>query len=178
MNAAGPWVGDVISAGFGRTGRHAVRLVRGSHIVTRRLFEHDRAYILQQPDRRVVFAIPYETDFTLIGTTDVEHEGPPGEATCTPAERDYLLAAVGAYFSAPPTVADIVWSENATGVPRPARGRPGLDPGAVRHPPRRRLAPPPPRPAVRWAVGDVPSPAVRIGSFHDRNRDVRHHVHA
>ena len=55
--------------------RRAVRLVRGSHIVTRRLFAHDRAYIFQQPDGRIVFAIPYEGDFTLIGTTDVEHDG-------------------------------------------------------------------------------------------------------
>ena len=78
-----------------------MRLVRGSHIVTRRLFEHDRAYIFQQADGRVVFAIPYEGDFTLIGTTDVEHDGPPGEVACTPDERDYLLGAVGEYFRAP-----------------------------------------------------------------------------
>ena len=75
-----------------------MRLVRGSHIVTRRLFEHDRAYIFQQADGRVVFAIPYEGDFTLIGTTDVEHDGAPGEAVCTPEERDYLLGAVAGYF--------------------------------------------------------------------------------
>jgi glycerol-3-phosphate dehydrogenase len=97
VNAAGPWVGAVIE-GFGRAARHAVRLVRGSHIVTRRLFAHDRAYILQQPDKRVVFAIPYEGDFTLIGTTDIEHDGSPGAAACTEAERDYLLAAVAGYF--------------------------------------------------------------------------------
>jgi glycerol-3-phosphate dehydrogenase len=110
VNAAGPWVGGVIRDGFGGQSRHAVRLVRGSHIVTRRLFDHDRAYILQQPDKRIVFAIPYEQDVTLIGTTDVEHEGPPESAVCTEAERDYLLSAVGRYFRTPPGPDDVVWS--------------------------------------------------------------------
>jgi glycerol-3-phosphate dehydrogenase len=84
--------------------------VRGSHVVTRRLFDHDRAYILQQPDKRIVFAIPYEGDFTLIGTTDIEHDGAPGTAVCSDAERDYLLAAASSYFARPVEVADIVWS--------------------------------------------------------------------
>lgn len=110
VNAAGPWVGAVIRDGFGRSGRHAVRLVRGSHLVTRRLFDHDRAYILQQPDRRIVFAIPYEGDFTLIGTTDIEHDGPAGEAVCTEAERDYMLGAVNRAFRTPVTAADVVWT--------------------------------------------------------------------
>ena len=98
VNAAGPWVGQVAHDGLGAHTRRALRLVRGSHIVTRRLFDHDRAYIFQQPDGRIVFAIPYEGDFTLIGTTDVEHEGAPGEAVCTPEERDYLVGAVSGYF--------------------------------------------------------------------------------
>ena len=110
VNAGGPWVGSLIREGFGRESAARVRLVRGSHIVTRRLFEHDRAYIFQQADGRVVFAIPYEEDFTLIGTTDMEHEGAPGEAHCTQEERDYLLAAAREYFRAPVEVADIVWS--------------------------------------------------------------------
>ena len=110
VNAGGPWVGSLIREGFGRESAARVRLVRGSHIVTRRLFEHDRAYIFQQADGRVVFAIPYEEDFTLIGTTDMEHEGAPGEARCTQEERDYLLAAAREYFRAPVEVADIVWS--------------------------------------------------------------------
>ena len=104
VNAGGPWVGGVIREGFGRESAARVRLVRGSHIVTRRLFEHDRAYIFQQADGRVVFAIPYEGDFTLIGTTDVEHTGGPGEAVCTAEERDYLLGAVAGYFREPPEV--------------------------------------------------------------------------
>jgi glycerol-3-phosphate dehydrogenase len=110
VNAGGPWVEQVIRQGFGRASPERIRLVRGSHIVTRRLFEHDRAYIFQQTDGRVIFAIPYEEDFTLIGTTDVEHDAPPGEAACTGAERDYLLAAASTYFREPVRDADIVWT--------------------------------------------------------------------
>ena len=110
MNAAGPWVGQVAHDGLGAHTRRALRLVRGSHVVTRRLFDHDRADIFPQPDGRIVFAIPYEGDFTLIGTTDVEHEGPAGEAVCTPEERDYLVGAVSGYFRAKGAVEDIVWS--------------------------------------------------------------------
>jgi glycerol-3-phosphate dehydrogenase len=110
VNAGGPWVGALIREGFGGDSAARVRLVRGSHIVTRRLFEHDRAYIFQQADGRIVFAIPYEEDFTLIGTTDVEHDGAPGDAVCTPAERDYLLGAVSEYFATPATADDIVWT--------------------------------------------------------------------
>ena len=88
-----------------------MRLVRGSHIVTRRLFEHDRAYIFQQADGRIVFAIPYEGDFTLIGTTDIEHEGAPGRRrTARRRSATTCSAAVGGYFAAPVGVADIVWS--------------------------------------------------------------------
>ena len=110
VNAGGPWVGQLIRDGFGGEGAARVRLVRGSHIVTRRLFDHDRAYIFQQADGRIVFAIPYEQDFTLIGTTDVEHEGAPSDAVCTPEERDYLLGAASEYFAAPVRAEDIVWS--------------------------------------------------------------------
>ena len=110
VNAAGPWVGQVAHDGLGAHTRRALRLVRGSHVVTRRLFDHDRAYIFQQPDGRIVFAIPYEGDFTLIGTTDIEHEGAPGEAVCTPEERDYLVGAVSGYFRVKVRVEDIVWS--------------------------------------------------------------------
>ncbi|WP_258402997.1 FAD-dependent oxidoreductase, partial [Burkholderia multivorans] len=76
-NAAGPWVGDVLHGALGRGAHHSVRLVKGSHIVTRRLFDHDHAYIFQNPDKRIIFAIPYERDFTLIGTTDVEYMSDP-----------------------------------------------------------------------------------------------------
>jgi glycerol-3-phosphate dehydrogenase len=85
-----------------------VRLVKGSHIVVPRLFEGDHAYILQQPDRRIVFAIPYEGEFTEIGTTDIPVDWPE-DAICSDEERDYLCDAVNRYFTRQVTPADIVW---------------------------------------------------------------------
>ena len=110
VNAAGPWVDEVLSARIGLGRARRVRLVRGSHIVVPKLFAHGRAYILQHDDGRVVFAIPYEGDFTLIGTTEAEHDGDPLQASCTEDEARYLCAAVSHYFRHPVTPADIVWS--------------------------------------------------------------------
>jgi len=110
INAGGPWVDDLIRRTSGTSAPAHIRLVRGSHIVTRRLFDHDRAYIFQNADGRIVFAIPYETDFTLIGTTDMDHDGPPGEAVCTPEEADYLRAAASEYFAKPVQPGDVVWT--------------------------------------------------------------------
>jgi len=84
VNAAGPWVEEVISRRIRANAAHKVRMVRGSHIVVKRHYPHDRAYLFQNADKRICFAIPYEEDFTLIGTTDRDHKGPPGEAICTP----------------------------------------------------------------------------------------------
>jgi glycerol-3-phosphate dehydrogenase len=110
VNAAGPWVDEVLTQRIGLEREGRVRLVRGSHIVVARLFAHDRAYILQQGDGRVVFAIPYEGDFTLIGTTEADHAGDPLEAACSEDEARYLCDAVSHYFARPVTPADIVWS--------------------------------------------------------------------
>jgi glycerol-3-phosphate dehydrogenase len=110
VNAGGPWVADVIAGKVRVNSSDKIRLVRGSHIVTRKLFEGDRPYIFQNSDGRVLFAIPYEGDFTLIGTTDADHEGPPGEAVCTPEERDYLCKAASEYFKDPVTLDDVVWT--------------------------------------------------------------------
>jgi len=110
VNAGGPWVEDILRGRIRLNTADRIRLVRGSHIVTRRLFDHDRAYIFQNADGRVIFAIPYETDFTLIGTTDRDHQAPPGEARCTDEERDYLCAAASEYFARPVTADDVVWS--------------------------------------------------------------------
>ncbi len=109
VNAGGPWAGRIVREQIGQTPRERIRLVRGSHIVTRRLFDHDRPYIFQQADGRIVFAIPYEADFTLIGTTDRDHEGDPSQARCTDEEADYLCAAVSGYFRRPVGRDDIVW---------------------------------------------------------------------
>ena len=110
VNAGGPWVEDIIRNVTRIDSSEGVRLVRGSHIVTRRLFDHDRCYFFQGTDGRIVFAIPYEQDFTLIGTTDQDHHGAPGEAVCTEAEQDYLCNFVSQYFVRPVTRADIVWT--------------------------------------------------------------------
>ncbi|HHY48816.1 MAG TPA: glycerol-3-phosphate dehydrogenase, partial [Alphaproteobacteria bacterium] len=110
VNAAGPWVDRVIAQALGQTGARHVRLVKGSHIVTRRLYEHERCYFLQNDDGRPVFAIPYENDFTLIGTTDLDYAGDPAEVTISEAETDYLLRAVNAYFATPVGREDIVWT--------------------------------------------------------------------
>ena len=110
VNAGGPWVEDVIRNVAHIATAEGVRLVRGSHIVTRRLYDHDRCYFFQGTDGRIIFAIPYEQDFTLIGTTDMDHRGAPSEARCTDEERDYLLAFASDYFAQALTAADVVWT--------------------------------------------------------------------
>jgi len=110
VNAGGPWVGDIISGVLHINSPEKVRLVRGSHIVTRRLFDHDRCYFFQGEDGRIIFAIPYETDFTLIGTTDQDHHGSPSDAVCTPEEQAYLCDFASQYFARPVTSADVVWT--------------------------------------------------------------------
>jgi len=87
-----------------------VRLVKGSHIVVRKLFEHRFAYLFQNPDRRIGFALPYEREFTLLGTTDVEYRGEPQHAAASPEEIDYLCAMASRYFSRAVTRAQVVWS--------------------------------------------------------------------
>ena len=110
VNAAGPWVADVISRTGPGPAAGKVRLVKGSHIVVPRLFDHDRAYILQNADQRVVFAIPYENDFTLIGTTDVDVPATSTPPAATAEEVAYLCGVVSAYFSKPVSPDDVVWS--------------------------------------------------------------------
>ncbi len=110
VNAAGPWVGDVLAGTLGLNSPDGVRLVKGSHIVTRKLFDHDRCYFFQGSDGRIIFAIPYEGDFTLIGTTDEDHPDASVAPVCTPEERDYLCAFASEYFEQPVTQADIVWT--------------------------------------------------------------------
>ena len=110
VNAAGPWVEEVLRTRVGVTARGHVRLVEGSHIVTRKLFDHDRAYIFQNADGRVVFSIPYEQDLTLIGTTERDYADDPGATTATTDEVAYLCAAASAAFARPVTPADVVWT--------------------------------------------------------------------
>ena len=109
INAAGPWVSGVLSGVLHQNAPSTIRMVKGSHIVVRRHFSHDRCYIFQNADGRVCFAIPYEDDFTLIGTTDEDFCGDPANAAITPAEEAYLLDAVSGYLREPVGAADIVW---------------------------------------------------------------------
>jgi glycerol-3-phosphate dehydrogenase len=110
VNAAGPWVADVLAGIAGAATTARVRLVQGSHIVVRKLYDHDRCYIFQNDDGRIVFAIPYEDDFTLIGTTDRDYQGDPADVTATSDEVAYLCAAASANFARPVTSEDVVWS--------------------------------------------------------------------
>lgn len=110
VNAAGPWVGDVLSGTLKSNSRDGVRLVRGSHIVTKRLFEHDKAYFLQGTDGRIIFAIPYETDCTLIGTTEAEHRDAGLKPECTPEEQSYLVDFINQYLAQNISTDDIVWT--------------------------------------------------------------------
>jgi glycerol-3-phosphate dehydrogenase len=109
VNAAGPWVLDVVESAAVQT-RAAIRLVKGSHIVVPKLYDGEQAYILQNDDRRIVFVIPYEGAFTLIGTTDVPFEGDPAGVAITPDEIRYLCRAVSRWFARPPQPEDVVWS--------------------------------------------------------------------
>jgi len=110
VNAAGPWVGDTIRGTLRLNTPDTVRLVRGSHIVTRKLFDHGKCYFFQGGDGRIIFAIPSETDFTLIGTTDQKHDRPGERPEITAEERAYLLDFASQYFAEPVTEDDVVWT--------------------------------------------------------------------
>ena len=108
VNAAGPFVDRVAKAALGQGTPAHLRLVKGSHIIVPRAYPGDHAYIFQQADQRIVFAIPYERDYTLIGTTDLLYEGDLDRVEITPEERRYLREAVTQYFKSGVTEEDIV----------------------------------------------------------------------
>ncbi|HEV3043798.1 MAG TPA: glycerol-3-phosphate dehydrogenase [Roseiarcus sp.] len=110
INAAGPWVGEVFALARPGHSRASVRLVQGSHIVAPRLYEHDRCYIFQNADNRIIFAIPYERDFTLIGTTDRDYVGDPARVRASAEEIEYLCRSASEYFASPIKAADVVWT--------------------------------------------------------------------
>ncbi|WP_313349073.1 glycerol-3-phosphate dehydrogenase [Stenotrophomonas sp.] len=108
VNATGPWAGNLLE----RAGMDApigLRLVQGSHIVVPRLYAHDSAYLLQQPDQRVVFVIPFEQDYSLIGTTDLDYEGDPARVRIAPDEVAYLCDAVNGWLRAAVRPEHVVW---------------------------------------------------------------------
>lgn len=110
VNAAGPWVMQTLSGVLGSNAPAALKLVKGSHIVVPRQYDGDHAFILQNEDRRIVFVIPYQDHFTLIGTTDVVYEGDPGRVAITPAETEYLCKAANRFLARPVSPSDAVWS--------------------------------------------------------------------
>jgi glycerol-3-phosphate dehydrogenase len=110
VNSGGPWVERVLGLGAGVNTRARVRLVQGSHIVVRKLYDHDRAYIFQNSDGRIVFAIPYQDDFTLIGTTDRDYDGDPARVKASDEEIAYLCASVSEYLAKPVKPQDVVWT--------------------------------------------------------------------
>ena len=110
VNAAGPWVAEVLATVLHDPAPAPVRLVQGSHIVVRRLYDHDRCYLFQEPDGRIVFAIPYEDDFTLIGTTDLDFAGDLDHVVASEGEIDYLCRGASQYFRRAITPVDVLWS--------------------------------------------------------------------
>jgi glycerol-3-phosphate dehydrogenase len=128
VNAAGPWAASFLQQQLQLPLPKALRLVKGSHIVVPRIFEHEHAYIFQNADGRIIFAIPYEGEFTLIGTTDVEIEGDPGDAHADAQEIAYLCEQASRYFAAPVTADAVRWTYSGV---RPLLDDDSGDPSAV-----------------------------------------------
>ena len=124
INAAGPWVGDVHLSSIGANQTYGVRLVKGSHIVVPKLYDDPRCFFFQNRDGRIFFAIPYEDDFTLIGTTDEDFEGNPSSVTISESEIAYLCESASEYFAQPVVPDDIVWTYSGV--------RPLYDDGATK----------------------------------------------
>ena len=111
VNAAGPWVRTFLDEqGLAAGKTPGMRYSKGSHIIVKQLYDGEHAYLLQQPDGRIVFTIPYEGDFTLIGTTDTDYRGDPMDAEIDEDEVDYLCAAAGRSFVQDISLDDVVWA--------------------------------------------------------------------
>lgn len=110
VNAAGPWVAQFIKQDLELKSPYGIRLIQGSHIIVPKLYEGDKAFIMQNDDRRIVFAIPYLDQYTMIGTTDREYQGDPAQVQITQAETDYLLEVSNAHFKKQLTQADVIWT--------------------------------------------------------------------
>ena len=127
INAAGPWVEDVLHRA-GRNVENRVRLVKGSHIVTRKFWDGEQAYLLQNDDKRVIFVNPYEGDLALIGTTDIPFDGAAEDVGITKDETEYLLAVVARYFEKAPTASDVFYAFSGV---RPLYDDKAANPSAV-----------------------------------------------
>ena len=109
VNAAGPWAASFLQDAVHQRSTKSLRLIKGSHIVVKKLFDHPYAYIFQNPDGRIVFAINYEQDFTLVGTTDLEYTGDTDEVAIDQSEIDYLCQLTERYFMKPIKPSDVVF---------------------------------------------------------------------
>ncbi|WP_416140275.1 glycerol-3-phosphate dehydrogenase [Halomonas sp. HK25] len=128
VNAAGPWVEQVLRQQAGRDSRYAIRMIQGSHLVVPRLNQDDRAYILQHTDRRIVFVLPWEDDYSLVGTTDRRYQGDPAEVAASDEEVAYLLSVVNDHFRTRLTRDDVI--HTFSGV-RPLCDDESADPSAM-----------------------------------------------
>jgi glycerol-3-phosphate dehydrogenase len=128
VNACGPWAADFLQSALPAPHARALRLIKGSHIVVPRLFAHEHAYLFQHPDGRIVFAIPYEREFTLIGTTDLDFQGDPDQVAIDAGEIAYLCQLASRYFAKPVAPADVVWTYSGV---RPLLADEADDPKAV-----------------------------------------------
>ncbi|UTW13843.1 glycerol-3-phosphate dehydrogenase [Marinobacterium rhizophilum] len=110
VNAAGPWVSQLFNEAMTIPAPKQIRMVKGSHIVVPRIHDEHQAYILQNEDNRIVFVIPYEDNFSLVGTTDVDYRGNPRDVAISAEETDYLISVVNSHFKQKIAVSDVVWS--------------------------------------------------------------------
>ncbi|MEP1935031.1 MAG: glycerol-3-phosphate dehydrogenase, partial [Roseibium sp.] len=110
VNPGGPWVAEIARGAIRQNSKDSARLIRGSHIVTKKLFDHEKCYFFQGTDGRIIFAIPYETGFTLIGTTDSDHPDPSTVPECSPEEADYLGRFASQYIKKTISKNEIVWT--------------------------------------------------------------------
>ena len=110
INAAGPWVSEVLKGRVHVKTDKDVRLVQGSHLVVKKMYEGEHAFFFQNPDGRLIFAIPYQDNFTLIGTTDVPYKADPADVKVTDEEIDYMCKCMNDYFKKPLTREDVVWA--------------------------------------------------------------------
>lgn len=128
VNAAGPWVSSFIESKIERKAPYSIRMIKGSHIVVPKLFEQDNAFIMQNEDQRIVFAIPYRDDYTLIGTTDEEFTGDPSKVSISQDETDYILSIANQHFKKQLKNEDIIWTYSGV---RPLLEDESNDPSAV-----------------------------------------------
>jgi glycerol-3-phosphate dehydrogenase len=110
VNAAGPWAASLLRDSLALLPKRELLMAKGSHIIVRKLFDHDHAYILQNPDKRIIFAIPYEQEFTLVGTTDVAFSGDPANVAISDEETGYLCEMINRYFTRQISRSDVVSS--------------------------------------------------------------------